>query len=255
MGLFSDYLEKLRESSDFDPCMVLPSSGYSGFYPSYNKYSANNTHLDTRIRLTSYNSHSNRTASHPDHCVVTQGTDSVVYVDYQTLYQQAYMLHKQCVLREKHLLQIKNSVNLKTYVSKDLLDEYLLTVRENMSYAHDTFCDAREKIPSNIAIQRDIEIPDDNHIAVAIMVDALFYYLTSVADFDDSQFTKNLFSDIALLIGSSTTSQKKENRAKDICRSYFEQKYHPTFGIDKCDNCGAPLYRECRYCFNCFERS
>ena len=124
-----------------------------------------------------------------------------------------------------------------------------------MKYAEDNLREAKqhlETIPSYS--ERSNEVPDMD-IILYTLLDNIFIFLTEVAEFDDSQFLQELFLDVSLLIKHFDEYKGVTKKPKEICRDYYERNFNPTKGIETCDNCGAKLYNECSYCFNCFERS
>ena len=174
--------------------------------------------------------------------------------DAEKAYISFHYLLDICIYREKQLLEIKNRLNLTTHLVNDAIDEYLSIVRESWQHAATEISDAKrylKKLPNySFCVDEDIEKP----IPVTSLLESLFHYLSSSADFDDSQFLQAVFIDISQLIKlvNVNTYGKKP---KVICKEYYESTYRPTFGISRCDNCGEPLYDGFHYCFNCFERS
>ena len=241
MGIYSDILEFNREKGLVDPCMFIHRSKHSVDH-----------YMPLWLHYCSADSTSQKTKKLNDFSAQAQELQRMS--DAEKAYISFHYLLDICIYREKQLLEIKNRLNLTTHLVNDAINEYLSIVRESWQHAATEISEAKrylKKLPNyTFCVDEDAE----KSIPISSLLESLFYYLSSNADFDDSQFLQAVFIDISQLIKlvKVNTYGKKP---KEICREYYESTYQPSFGISRCDNCGEPLYEGFHYCFNCFERS
>ena len=245
MGLISDYLERNRENSNFDICLVLPQSKVlSHTQSSY--WSASNAG-----QVAKEEQKRNREWQL---AFVQQAEGLINTENYEQQYTSSLNLLNRCIFRQKQLLQIRRDHQFVTPEVNDTIQEYIELVRYSMEYARERVTEAKSHIQntSNL-LPHDFDESAETSIALVTLVDSLFYYLSVTASNDDSHFVQELFGDISVLIKQLDPVGTEGKKAKQICSDFYEENYSPTYGIETCENCGAKLYKQCpHYCFHCF---
>lgn len=237
MGILSDILEFNRENSKIDPCMFIPASrnAESAWWNNYCEYN----HF-----LTNKND---------DEKIKNKKSKNLKIEKYEKEYLSYRYLIDNCLYREKQLLALQNEYHFATETVNNAIQEYLLIVRNNLEYAQERLANAKKQlkqIPNyHFSMkEKDIQIP------VESLLYAIFDYLSYTATFDDSHLLQEIFEDTAKLI-CRIEPEMTGQKPKIICKKYYEATFHPSYGIKRCENCGQPIFEECPYCFNCFERN
>ena len=241
MGIYSDTLEYNREHNSIDPCMYINVSNYSHdcYIPLWEHYCREDS-----IAL----------AQQRDSAFSAQVNELMRLSVAEKKYLSFHYLLDICIYREKQLLELKNHQQFSTHLVIDAIDEYISIVRESLQHAITEITSAKQALHQLPAYSFEVDDSVEREVPIRTLVDNLFRYLSSVADFDDSQLLQSLFVDMSKLIGLIVPDISRK-KPKIVCREYYERTFHPKSGIARCENCGEPLYAGCPYCFNCFERS
>ena len=237
MGLLSDYIEKLRENSKCDPILLS--------IPTKRNQPRSSWHTTGFIEALK----AKPTTSKPL-TASSKTTDS-----YSALYLSSRTLLDLCIFREQQLLSLQRKGNFSFYVVQDTIEEYISLVRQTMQNCIHTITQAKQHLNTIPTIQAEINEVTEREVAVRILVDTLFLYLQNDADFDHSHNTQLAFSDLAFLITELNDFNTAEKKPKEICQTYYERAFTPTYESHLCQNCEKPLYKGFPYCFNCFERN
>ena len=232
MGILSDILEFNRENSRIDPCMFIPVSrnAENAWWKNYCQY--------------------NRVSTNENNGKKTKKSKTEKY---EKEYLSYRCLIDSCLYREKQLLALPREYHFVTETVNDAIQEYLLIVRNNREYAQEHLENAKKHL-KQIPAYHFPAMNEDMKIPVESLLYTIFSYLSYTATFDDSHLLQEIFTDTAKLIciiEPEMTGQKP----KIICKKYYEEIFHPSYGIKRCENCGQPIFEECPYCFNCFERN
>lgn len=239
MGLISDYLEQNRENSNFDICLVLSQCGMSY----HSEFSLNRKMKESSRRNQEWQ------------LAFDQQAKTLVKADnYEQQYMSSLYLLNRCIFREKQLLQIQRNYQFITAEVKDTIQEYISLIRNSMSMAQRRITEAKSYIHNTPnLINYDLNENTEAAIVPKILLNSLFYYLSVTAIYDDSHYVQMLFRDISILIKELDPVGSRGKKAKQICSDFYEKQYHPTYGIETCENCGEKLYQQCpHYCFHCF---
>lgn len=241
MGIYSDYFEKLREYSQFDPAMI---------YAQENIDVSHYRHIKVYDPIPTY-----------------RRTDLFAGINkqYKLLNEEkiekaksaARRLIDLCILREKQLLNLLRSCDFKTNIVKSIIKEYTDMVNESMQYAIEYINNSKYntvKMLNSIYFDEDYESLD---AVICKLIAAVFSFLYLAKELDDSRFLQELFNDIVILINQLVGYETEYVKPKDICREYYENIINPEceYGIETCENCDEKLYKGFPYCFNCFVRS
>lgn len=245
MGLFSDYLEQLRENSNFDICLVIPyktAPFQTAVIPTFNAGRAVKEQL---------------TQNHVWNQAFAEQVKMLLNAEnYEQQYISSLYLMNRCVFRQNQLRQLLNTYRFKTIEVIDTINEYIELIEHSMEYAHERLVEAKCHIDATkCAVAYVLDDIAEKSVTLLTLLDSLFYYLSVIANTNDSHFVQAFFEDVSFLIQEILPNQANGKKPKEICKEYFEENFHPTYGIDTCENCGKKLYRECPYCFNCYERN
>ena len=236
MGLISDILEHNREIYAHDPCMVYRGVG-------------NTTAL--YLRLDELSRQAEQTPAEVNWSIQLpkSGKSSRQQAE---KYEKILSLQDNCVYREKLLCYLRNNNSFKTAVVQDVLSEYLTLLCNTRDTLNEVLQHAKQQ---NISLHHTFigDEEGETKILLQTLLKTLFYYLSHIANSDDTRFLQFLFSDMAVLI-RLLEPDNKYKFPKEVCRDYYERNFQPSYGIECCENCKMPLYRECPYCFKCFVR-
>lgn len=243
VGLISDYLEQNKEAASYDICLIIPRTKYTtGMYvPTTDGNPMDHQAMEDK---------QNWKQDFTDQAKFLHDAEM-----YGQMYSDAHTLINRCLYREKQLLAIQKDFDFATHIVRDTIVEYLALIHENMQYASGLLVEAKHHIKNSRISQFDLNEAEENKIAVSTLLNSVCTFLASSATFNESEYIHAIFHDIALLVGTLPEYDVIAKKAKDICRIYFEDIFHPTYGIDTCENCGRKLYKEIPYCFNCYERN
>jgi len=231
MGLSSDILETNRERMQYDPCLIYTGDACS--YPS--------THFSQARQVATEKS--------------VYDQESILYIVFEKNRQLSNAMHlkARCIYREKQLLFYKRAFSIKSYIVSDTLNQYIVAVQENLRYTSEIIS-SLQVVPSQEDFDQIDEV-NELRISLSVLIDSVFYFLEAGTPIDSSM-THKVFSDLAQMIIALRGAGDTDNRkAKEICKDYYVSTHVVTHGINRCRNCGEPLFQEFPYCFNCFERS
>lgn len=238
MGLISDYLEQNREKASDEQCLFLPRD--DSRHVTYVEYSGSCSYrADTEP---SWQQELSAQAA-----LVSQTEQS------EKRYLSALGIIDRCMYRQKILFGLLHDPGPATFVVSDTIKEYIAIIDRSKAYAIEQMEAVKMLLPE-LPVQRvNFDAGQERLDTLSTLLRSLYYYLCVNADINDSCFVRTLFSDMAALIQQASPDLCKYSAAKDICRTYFEENYNPTYCIEVCENCGRKLYRECpHYCFTCF---
>lgn len=240
MGIYSDLLEKNREYHLIDPCMFIGQSGSSvNWYSLLWKHFCEVDNCHSQLQ--------NQEFSNQARILHNISEDEKKYLSLRYLIDIS-------LYREKQLLSLNNNHRFCSHIVNNTIDEYLSVIRESYHRATKEYEYVKKHLQIIPEYSFSINEKSEKNVLIVTLLDNLFYYLSNDAEFTDSHLLQSLFIDISQLI-ILIDENLKTKKPKEICRYYYEKTFHPTFGIDRCDNCDEPLYKECPYCFNCFVRS
>lgn len=240
MGLSSDILESIRENSYYDPCLVLPSSPYASIpCPPVGGFPENCPTEKENFLL-----------------AISKQIESRINSQYYgKQYASSLSLINCCVFKQNCLRRLLHLRKFETVEVSDTIREYIDLIEYSIEYARNRLAEAKAHLDVTPPAESDFEELTERNVTLASLLDSLFLYLTTSAITDNSRFVHSFFNDVAFIIQQMSTNQLNKTKSKDICREFYEKNYHPSYGIDTCENCGMKLYKECPYCFNCYERN
>lgn len=245
-GVFEEYRESIQARGGEDPALALD------FYAKRNSKFEKIPYKPLWDRYCTSESAVKRKDSNEEYATQIRMLQSMT--DWEKAYISYHYLLDICIYREKQLFALKHQHNFETFLIKDTIDEYISVVQETWQNAATEIEVARKHLKLIPQYSFTVDDEAEKSVPITTLLDSLFHYLTTTADFDDSHFLQAVFVDLSKLI-VLVQENTYGKQPKVICREYYESTFQPTFGIARCDNCGEPLFSQCPYCFNCFERS
>ena len=269
MGLFSDYLEAVRDKG-YDPTMVIGRGGLryghgSWYVSSKTNNIQHNVKEYHRFHTSSFKMFTNDKSKQC--CILKSGIDNETIRQWSMEQQEKILaviekdlcdleeVRVQHIITEKIVLWIQRQRNLECTIVTDILDEIVNQTISTYKYLNEI----KESIGSVIIdhVQYKITSVDESIIKNDIfnmVVESLEYALKNGLQIDRYLF-KKMVKDVSVLMHELIPDSVDDSLTdKKQVETYFGKHCNVIKGIEVCQNCGRPIFKSIPYCFNCYDR-